>query len=374
MVESKTYRQSPLRIMISGGGTGGHIYPAIAIANALKDIQSDIEFLFVGAKGRMEMEKVPEAGYKIVGLWISGLQRRLTLDNLSFPFKVLSSIWKSFSLLKKFKPHVVIGVGGYASGPLLYAANKKGIPTLIQEQNSYPGITNKLLAGKANKICVAYPDMERFFKKDKIIETGNPVRTDIMSADNVRLEGLSQFGFRSDKKTVLILGGSLGARTINNTLAQGVKRLIDEDIQVLWQCGKFYFNEMKERTAHIDSEKLRIVPFIKEMDRAYGAADVVISRAGALSISELCLVGKPVLFVPSPNVAEDHQTKNAMALVSREAAEMIRDTDAGEHLITETLKLLNNEEQQKNISVNIRELAKPNAAKDIAHEIITMSK
>ncbi|MEO9802856.1 MAG: undecaprenyldiphospho-muramoylpentapeptide beta-N-acetylglucosaminyltransferase [Reichenbachiella sp.] len=374
MIDEKTYRQNPLRIMISGGGTGGHIYPAIAIANALNDIQKDIKFLFVGANGRMEMEKVPEAGYDIVGLWISGLQRKLTLGNLSFPFKVISSIWKSFSLLKKFRPDVVIGVGGYASGPLLYAANKKGIPTLIQEQNSYPGITNKLLAGKANKICVAYPGMERFFQKEKLVETGNPVRTDIMNSDNVRLEGLSQFGFRSDKKTVLILGGSLGARTINNTLAEGVERLIDEDVQVLWQSGKFYFDEMKERTAHIDSEKLRIVPFIKDMDRAYGAADVVISRAGALSISELCLVGKPVLFVPSPNVAEDHQTKNAMALVSREAAEMIRDDEAGEHLITETLKLLKNEEQQKIIRANIKELAKPNAAKDIAHEIFTMIK
>lgn len=369
MTESKAYR-----IMISGGGTGGHIYPAIAIANALKEIQHEVEILFVGAKGRMEMEKVPEAGFEIVGLWISGLHRRFTLENLSFPFKVISSVWKSFSLLKKFKPDVVVGVGGYASGPLLYAANKKGIPTLIQEQNSYPGITNKLLANKANKICVAYPGMERFFQKDKIIETGNPVRGDIINAANVRLEGLSHFGFRSDKKTVLIMGGSLGARTINNTLAEGVQRLIDADVQVLWQSGKLYFEEMKERTAHIDSEKLRIVPFIKEMDRAYGAADVVISRAGALSISELCLVGKPVLFVPSPNVAEDHQTKNALALVTREAAEMIHDADAGEHLIAETLKLLNNEEQQKTISQNIKELARPNAAKDIAHEIVTMIK
>ncbi|MEP2024540.1 MAG: undecaprenyldiphospho-muramoylpentapeptide beta-N-acetylglucosaminyltransferase [Reichenbachiella sp.] len=367
MKEQKIYR-----IMISGGGTGGHIYPAIAIANALKDIQNEVELLFVGAKGRMEMEKVPEAGFEIVGLWISGLQRSLTLSNLSFPFKVLSSVWKSFALLRKFKPDVVVGVGGYASGPLLFAANKKGIPTLIQEQNSYPGITNKLLAGKANKICVAYPGMDRFFEEKKIIETGNPVRTDIMNADQVRLEGLSQFGFRSDKKTVLIIGGSLGARTINNTLADGVERLLSEDIQVLWQTGKFYFDEMKERTAHIDSEKLRVVPFIKEMDRAYGAADVVISRAGALSISELCLVGKPVLFVPSPNVSEDHQTKNALALVSREAAEMIHDEDAGEHLIEETLKLLGNDQQQKILSANIKEMAKPNAAKDIAHEIVTM--
>ncbi len=358
--------------MISGGGTGGHIYPAIAIANALKDIQIGIEFLFVGAQDRMEMEKVSEAGYKIVGLWISGLQRRLTLGNLSFPFKLLSSVFKSFSLLKKFKPDVVVGVGGYASGPLLFAANKKGIPTLVQEQNSYPGITNKLLANKANKICVAYPEMERFFQKNKIIEAGNPVRADIMNADRVRLEGLSQFGFRSDKKTVLILGGSLGARTINNTLVDGAERLINEDVQVFWQSGQFYFEEMKQRTAHINSDKLRIVPFIKEMDRAYGVADIVISRAGALSISELCLVGKPVLFVPSPNVAEDHQTKNAMALVSREAAGMVRDEDAGEHLITETLKLLNNEERQKIIRANIKGLAKPNAAKDIAYEILTM--
>lgn len=367
MTDKRSYR-----IMISGGGTGGHIYPAIAIANALKSVDENIELLFVGAKGKMEMEKVPEAGFEIVGLWISGFQRRLTVDNLFFPFKLISSIWKSFTLLRKFKPDAVVGVGGYASGPLMYAATKKNIPALIQEQNSYPGITNKLLANKAKKICVAYDDMHRFFPKDKLIFTGNPVRTDILNTGNIRLEGLSQFGFRSDKKTILILGGSLGARTLNNAMVAHVELLLDADIQVLWQTGKFYIDEMRKRTAHIDSALLKIVPFLKEMDKAYAAADVVISRAGALSISELCLVGKPVIFVPSPNVAEDHQTKNAMALVGKDAAIMVKDVDANEQMVAEALLLLGDPELQEKIQTNIKPLAKPNAASDIANEIIAM--
>ena len=367
MTEKRSYR-----IMISGGGTGGLIYPAIAIAHALKAVNENIEFLFVGAKGKMEMEKVPEAGFEIVGLWISGIQRRLTLDNLSFPFKLISSIWKSFSLLRKFKPDAVIGVGGYASGPLMYAATKKSIPALIQEQNSYPGITNKLLANKAKKICVAYDEMNRFFPEEKLVFTGNPVRTDILNSGDMRLQGLSEFGFRSDRKTILILGGSLGARTINNAMANHVKKLLDADIQVLWQTGKFYFEEMKDRTKSIDSEKLKIVSFLKAMDKAYAAADIVISRAGALSISELCLVGKPVIFVPSPNVAEDHQTKNAMALVSKDAAIMVKDVDADKELIPQVLALMEDAELQEKISNNIKPLAKPNAATDIANEIMEM--
>ena len=364
--------QETYRIMISGGGTGGHIYPAIAIANTLKSLHPDSEFLFVGAKGKMEMEKVPEAGFEIVGLWISGIQRRLTLDNLSFPLKLISSIWKSFRLLSKFKPHAVVGVGGYASGPMLYAASKKGIPTLIQEQNGFAGLTNKWLAGSVNKICVAYDKMDRFFPAEKIILTGNPVRNDIADSKEKRLEGLSHFGFRSDKKTLLIIGGSLGARTINESIVSGIEKLLEKDYQVLWQTGKFYIDEMTEKVAHIDSANLRVMPFIKEMERAYAAADVVISRAGALSISELCLVGKPVIFVPSPNVSEDHQTKNALALVEKYAAVMIKDSEAREKLIPEVISLMESEKDQNKLTQNIEALAKPNAAKDISNEILSM--
>lgn len=360
------------RIMISGGGTGGHIYPAISIANALKEMHPDTEFLFVGAKGKMEMEKVPEAGYKIVGLRISGLQRSLKLSNLMFPFKVLFSVAKAFKLLKQFKPDVVIGVGGYASGPLLHAATKKGIPTLIQEQNGFAGLTNRLLAKKVDKVCVAYENMERFFPKDRIVMTGNPVRTDILSTEGKRTEALKHFGLSADKKTLLIIGGSLGARTINNAIAEGAERLVNEDIQVLWQTGKFYIDEMIERTKDIDSGSLKVLPFIKEMDLAYAAADVIISRAGASSISELSLVGKPVIFVPSPNVAEDHQTKNAMAMVSKEAAEHVSDSEAPEHLVKESILLLMDGQRQELLKENLKPLGKPNAAKDIANEVIAL--
>ncbi|MGL1886246.1 MAG: undecaprenyldiphospho-muramoylpentapeptide beta-N-acetylglucosaminyltransferase [Reichenbachiella sp.] len=369
MAEQKEYR-----IMISGGGTGGHIYPAISIANALKKTHPNTKFLFVGAKGRMEMEKVPEAGYEIVGLWISGLQRSLKLSNLMFPFKVLSSLAKSYVLLKKFKPDVVVGVGGYASGPMLHAAAKSGIPTLIQEQNGYAGLTNKLLAKKVDKICVAYEGMDRFFPKDRIIETGNPVRTDIIDSTGKREMGLNHFGLRSDKKTLLVIGGSLGARTINDTIADGLERLLEADIQVIWQTGKIYIDEMMERVSHIKNDGFVLKPFVKEMDLAYGAADVIISRAGASSISELCLVGKPVIFVPSPNVAEDHQTQNAMALVSKEAAEHVADDESADHLVNESISLLVDEQRQELISDNIKALAKPNAADDIAKEIIELIK
>ncbi|PIB37360.1 undecaprenyldiphospho-muramoylpentapeptide beta-N-acetylglucosaminyltransferase [Reichenbachiella sp. 5M10] len=360
--------------MISGGGTGGHIYPAISIANALKAQHPGTEFLFVGAKGRMEMEKVPEAGYAIVGLWISGLQRSLRLSNLMFPLKVLVSIWKSFSLLRKFKPDVVVGVGGYASGPLLFAAAKKGIPTLIQEQNGYAGLTNKLLAKRANKICVAYEGMSRFFPKDRIIETGNPVRNDILEVNSKRAAGMAHFGLDAAKKTLLIIGGSLGARTINNAIAEGTQQLLDEGFQVLWQTGKLYINEMERRTAEQGSDGLKVLPFIKEMDLAYAVADVIISRAGASSISELCLVAKPVIFVPSPNVAEDHQTKNALAMVSKEAAEHVSDDEAPAHLVKEAISLLKDESRQKLLTENLKPLGKPNAAIDIANEIIDLIK
>lgn len=365
--------QQKYRVIISGGGTGGHIYPAIAIANAIKEKHPTTEFLFVGAEGKMEMEKVPQAGYKIVGLWISGLQRSITADNLSFPLKLVASIWKSFKLLKKFRPDVVVGVGGYASAALLYAATKKRIPTLIQEQNGYAGLTNKWLAGKVDKICVAYENMQRFFPKHKLILTGNPVRKEIAEASERRLQGLSHFGFTSDKKVVFIMGGSLGARTINQSVVDRIEDMLHADLQILWQTGMFYYEEMKEKVAHIDSACFRIVDFISDMDKAYAAADLVISRAGALSISELCLAGKPVIFVPSPNVAEDHQTKNARALEQKSAAIMVSDIEAPEVLMEEIMQLARDEEQCAKLSRNIKELARPFAAEDIAKEVIALT-
>ena len=328
--------KKPYRIIISGGGTGGHIFPAIAIARALQAIDAGIEILFVGAEGRMEMQKVPEAGYKIIGLPIRGLQRSLTLENLSFPIKVIQSIIKSFRILSDFKPDAVVGVGGYASGPLLYAASVRKIPALLQEQNSYAGLTNKWLAGNVQKICVAQEGMERFFPEDKLVITGNPVRKEIVAAAQAfspekRLEALKFFGLSPEKKTLLAVGGSLGARTINLAILAGIPQLEEAGIQVIWQCGKFYHEEMKARLNAIpQKEGVVLFEFLQQMNLAYAAADVVISRAGALAISELCLVKKPALFVPSPNVAEDHQRKNAEALVVRNAAIMVLDKDAPE--------------------------------------------
>ncbi len=366
--------EATYRIMISGGGTGGHIYPAIAIANALKTMAPATEVLFVGAKGKMEMEKVPEAGYKIIGLWISGLQRRLTVDNLSFPLKLVSSIMKSFGLLKEFNPDVVVGVGGYASGPLLYAATKKRIPTLIQEQNSYAGMTNKLLAGKVDKVCVASDGMDKFFPKEKIVLTGNPVRTDILHLSDKKEDALAHFGFEGDKPVLMILGGSLGARTLNEAVIKGIDKLIAQGVQVIWQTGKFYHTEMLDRTKDKNLKGISVLAFLKEMDLAYAAADVVVSRAGALSISELCLAGKPTIFVPSPNVAEDHQTKNAEALVCKQAALMVKDDTAVEQLVDEALALIADKSQQKTLAANISQLGRPNAANDIANEIFKLIK
>lgn len=367
MVIKRTYR-----VMISGGGTGGHIYPAIAVADTLKSIEKDIQILFVGAKGRMEIEKIPEAGYKIIGLWISGIQRRFTLDNFLFPFKLISAVLKSFRLLKKFKPDAVIGMGGYVSGPLLYAAAKKGIPTLIQEQNSYAGITNKLLANKVDKICVAHDGMDKFFPKEKIIITGNPVRNDIIDISQKKPEALEFFGFNGDKPILLIISGSLGARTINNTITNGLKKLMKEGIQILWQTGKFYINEILEKHKEMNLEGVKILPFVNQMDWAYATATVVISRAGALSVSELCLIGKPVIFVPSPNVAEDHQTKNANAIVSKNAAIMVKDVNANKLLIDQTIELIGNNNKRKILSKNIKALGKPNATNDIVKEIMKL--
>ncbi len=367
--QSSLKTRQPYRLIISGGGTGGHVFPAIAIAATFKTRHPDSEILFVGAKGRMEMIRVPEAGFEIVGLWISGLQRRVTLSNLLFPVKLIASYLKARAIVNRFKPHVVVGTGGYASGPVMIAANKLKIPTLIQEQNSYAGLTNKKLAKKAGRICVAYPNMERYFSKEKIVLTGNPVRRDLLDLVNKRAEALNHFVFSSRDRTLLIIGGSLGARTINESVLSGLDKLIDAQIQVVWQTGKFYYDDIKTKTANKDLRKIRIFDFIKQMDLAYAVSDAVISRSGALAISELCVAGKPAVLVPSPNVAEDHQTKNAQALVEEDAAIMIRDREAGRLLVDEALRLLHDEARSEKLSKNIRALGKPDAAEEIVNEI-----
>ncbi len=359
----------PYRLIISGGGTGGHIFPALAIANEFKYRYPDAEILFVGALGKMEMTRVPEAGYKIIGLWISGLQRKLTLSNLSFPFKLISSYLKARNIIRKFKPHAVIGTGGYASGPIMLASTKNNIPSLIQEQNSYAGLTNKQLASNVQRICVAYPGMENYFPKEKIMFTGNPVRKDIINLDTKREKALSHFAFSSSERTMLILGGSLGARTINESVLAGIDKLIDAKVQVIWQTGKMYYESVKAQVQNKDLRRIRIHDFLKQMDLAYATSDVVISRAGALAISELCLAKRPCILVPSPNVAEDHQTKNAMSLVNESAAIMIKDADARESLISESLKLLYDENQCERLKENISRLARPGATEDIVDEI-----
>ncbi|MEQ9442337.1 MAG: undecaprenyldiphospho-muramoylpentapeptide beta-N-acetylglucosaminyltransferase [Cyclobacteriaceae bacterium] len=368
----------PYRIIISGGGTGGHIYPALAIANALRSMHSDTEILFVGAEGRMEMQKVPEAGYKIIGLWISGIQRKLTIDNLAFPVKLVSSSVKAFKVLNEFKPQAAVGVGGFASGPLLYAASVKHIPSLLQEQNSYAGLTNKMLAGQVQKICVAHPGMEKFFPEEKIVFTGNPVRQEIVDmAQNglsqKRAEAMEYFGLDPQKKTLLVIGGSLGARTLNNSMIANIQQFVDAQVQVIWQSGKFYYEEMKQRLEAIPNhEGIQLREFLNRMDLAYAASDVVISRAGALSISELALVKKPVIFVPSPNVAEDHQRKNAETLVREDAAQMVTDAEASTKLTEATLALLTNEAQQQLLMQNIDQWARPGAAQHIAREVVNL--
>ena len=354
-----------INIILSGGGTGGHIYPAVSIANELKGKYPEAKFLFVGAKDRMEMEKVPQAGYEIKGLWISGLQRSLSLKNLAFPFKLISSLWNAFRIIKRFKPTIVIGTGGFASGPTLYVASLKGVKTLIQEQNSYPGITNKLLSKKANKICVAYDGLERFFPSEKIIKTGNPVRQDLLDVASKKEEANIFFKLKSDKKTLVIIGGSLGARAINNLIEKHINWLVENKIQVIWQTGKLYYDEFKK---YDDLEGVQTHAFLNRMDLTYAAADVLISRAGASSISELCIVGKPVIFIPSPNVAEDHQTKNALSVVTKNAALLLKESELN-MFKTMFLGLINDVELQQKLSKNIKALALPNATKDIVKEI-----
>lgn len=358
------------RFIISGGGTGGHIYPAVAIANELKSRFPEAEFLFVGAKDKMEMQKVPQAGYAIKGLWISGIQRKLTLDNAMFPFKLLSSMWNSFRIIKSFKPDVVIGTGGFASGAVLKVASILGIPTVIQEQNSYPGITNKLLAKKANKICVAYENLERFFPKDKMILTGNPVRQDLINEAS-KSEAIAYFKLDANKKTLLVLGGSLGARRINQLIEKELDFLLSQNIQIIWQCGKLYLNDYSK---YNEKENVQVVAFIDRMDLVYAASDVVISRSGASSVSELCIVVKPTIFIPSPNVAEDHQTKNAKAISDKNGAILIKESELDAQFETVFFDLISNESKQAELSQNIKKLAKPNATKDIVEEIIKLIK
>ncbi|HEU5289983.1 MAG TPA: undecaprenyldiphospho-muramoylpentapeptide beta-N-acetylglucosaminyltransferase [Cyclobacteriaceae bacterium] len=359
----------PYRLIISGGGTGGHIFPAIAIANTFRERHPNAEILFVGALGRMEMTRVPEAGYKIIGLWISGLQRSLKLSNLMFPVKLVASYFKARSIVKDFAPHVVVGTGGYASGPIMMAATSKKIPAVIQEQNSFAGLVNKQVADKVSKVCVAYDGMEKFFPKDKIVLTGNPVRKDILVIDGKKSKAMTQFGLDNGKKTLLIIGGSLGAKTINESILGGLQKLIDAQVQVIWQTGKGYYADYQTKLNNYDLTKVKVFDFLKEMDLAYAAADVVISRSGALAVSELCIAKKPSILVPSPNVAEDHQTKNAMALVNKQAAQLVADKDARTTLVDEALKLLSDDQRATTLIENISKLAKPNATNEIVDEI-----
>lgn len=362
-----------LKVIISGGGTGGHIFPAIAIANALKEKYNRVEILFVGAEGKMEMEKVPAAGYKIVGLNISGLQRKSILKNLSFPFKLFSSVRKSKAIIREFKPNVVVGVGGFASGPLLYAATKMGIPALIQEQNSYPGITNKFLAKKAKRICVAYDGMEKYFPKEKIILTGNPVRQDIKNLAGKRERGMEFFGLEASKKTVLVIGGSLGARSINEAIKSFLPEFEKNKVQLIWQTGTTFKAVADKAAADYTNCTIRVHDFISKMDYAYAVADVVVSRAGASSVSELCVVDKAAILIPYPFAAEDHQTSNAQALVTHHAAILIKDADVSEKLPSTLFDLLANDDKRKKLEESILKLAFRDAAEVIASEVASIA-
>ncbi len=359
-----------MRFIISGGGTGGHIYPAIAIANELKAIHPQSEILFVGAKGKMEMEKVPQAGYPIKGLPISGIQRKLTLQNLSFPIKLAASLLEARKIILQFKPDAVVGVGGYASGPLLYAATQLRIPALIQEQNSFAGLTNKWLAKKVKTICVAYPGMQRFFPAEKIILTGNPVRGDILDLHGKREKAFQHFKLDPAKKTILVVGGSQGARSINEAIAQHLDQFIKNEVQLIWQTGKNSFQETPDSQELAKNPLIHKTVFIYEMDLGYAAADVVISRAGALAVSELCIAAKPTVFVPLPTAAEDHQTKNAESLVAQQAACLVGDAQARSQVVSEALKLLTDTAKCKILSENIQKLAKPKASRQIAEEVL----
>ena len=363
-----------LRIIISGGGTGGHIFPAVSIANAIKAKYPEAKILFVGALGRMEMQRVPAAGYEIKGLPICGFDRKHLLKNIAVLFKIWKSQRMAKNIIKNFKPMAAVGVGGYASGPTLNVCASKGIPCLIQEQNSYAGVTNKLLAKKADKICVAYEGMERFFPAEKIIMTGNPVRQNVLETSITVEEARQQFGLEPDKKTILLVGGSLGARTINESVLNNLDKIANSGIQFIWQTGKYYSESIKEQMKGKEIPNLKVMDFISDMGAAYKAADLVISRAGASSISEFCLIGKPVILVPSPNVAEDHQTKNAMALVNKDAAIFVKDSEAPEVLIDKAISTVNDEQKLNSLSENIKKLGLKNSADVIADEVVKLAR
>jgi len=366
-------RQNHKRIIISGGGTGGHIFPAISVANALRRMDPETEILFVGAEGRMEMEKIPAAGYKIIGLPVAGFHRSLTMKNITVLYRLVKSLYMARNVIRDFQPDVVVGVGGYASGPVLRQAGKMGIPTLIQEQNSYAGLTNKLLAKRATVICVAYDGMEKYFPTEKIIKTGNPVRQNFDNLDNIKDEALSFFGLKNDSPVILVLGGSLGAGTINKSLSGQLTKMGDSGCQWLWQTGKNYYENVNALVALSFTQNICVRDFINRMDYAFAAADIIVSRAGAGTISELCLVGKPVILVPSPNVAEDHQTRNALALSFKNAALMIKDDEAENRLVNEAIKLINNREEKVLLSTNILKMADRDADIRIAKEVLKLA-
>lgn len=362
-----------IKVIISGGGTGGHIFPAVAIANALKRIAPETEILFVGAKGRMEMEKVPASGYRIVGLDIQGFQRKSILKNVMLPYKMIKSVLNARSIIKAFKPDVAIGVGGYASGPLLLAASQMNIPYLIQEQNSYAGITNKWLGKNAQRICVAFTGMEQFFPASKIMLTGNPIRKEVADIENKRFASAEMLSLSPHKHTILVTGGSLGAGTLNNSFLAGIKKIVDADVQLIWQTGKYYYQFVQEKLAGMENENIKVMEFLHKMELAYASADVIVSRAGAGTIAELCVIGKPVILVPSPNVTEDHQTQNALALVKHGAAIMIADASAETDLVDAALNLVGNPGKCRLLSDNIKKLALPDADNVIAKEVFKIA-
>lgn len=369
--------QPKRKIIISGGGTGGHIFPALAIANALRQRLENVEIKFIGAKGRMEMEKVPAAGYPIEGLWISGIQRRLTLKNLSFPFKLISSILKARRIIRQFAPDVAIGTGGYASGPMLRVASKRGIPSLIQEQNSFPGITNRILSKTVDTICVAYDGMEKYFPKSRMVNTGNPVRKEIIELSGKEDEAKSFFGLNDNYQTLLIVGGSQGARSINQFIAKELKSMLTEPVQLIWQCGPSFHETALNAIQSLPDDKRQRAQahaFISRMDLAYAASDIVISRAGAIAISELCIAGKPPILVPLPSAAEDHQTKNASALEEKNAAILVPDNRLDELLMAKLVPLIKDKDRQKAMSLNLEGLASPDATEKIVDEIMKLLK
>jgi UDP-N-acetylglucosamine--N-acetylmuramyl-(pentapeptide) pyrophosphoryl-undecaprenol N-acetylglucosamine transferase len=363
----------PLKVLVSGGGTGGHIFPAIAIANTVKQLHPETEFLFVGALGKMEMEKVPAAGFRIIGLNITGIQRSLSLSNLLFPFRLIGSLFKARSIIKEFKPDVVVGVGGFASGPVLRMATWMHIPALIQEQNSFAGITNRWVAKDVSKVCVAYDGMERFFPANRIAKTGNPVREEVVQITGKRTNAMKKYAFDPERPILLVVGGSLGARSINEAMASGLKQVLDAGIQVLWQTGKLFASQANVIRNEFKGQAVVITEFIYEMDEAYALADLVVSRAGAIAVSELCIVGKPVILVPFPHAAEDHQTKNALALAQSNAALLVKDAQAADHLVAEVIKLMGDEQRKVELSRNITKHALPHAARDIAHFVLSIA-